>query len=227
MSENKKMGSLTPIPVSDFSALTKNMNKVSTAVIRMEGKIDTVKDDLLPPVAVDAKEARDGVMRLNGRVTALEDADPSHECFEQGRQLRQDTDLAEVKERSKGASKLLWWVLGVSVLVGSAAVGFAISTSVDASTVRTQVEDLDGVDDQVTRHDVQIESLQKAQAEDRKVFLSEVRALPMKVQQVAERRDPTIADIEDVADDLPLTGRERDMMVRILRQAKKRSASNP
>jgi hypothetical protein len=211
----------TPVPIAGLSELSRGLSKLSTSVIRMEGKIDTVKDDLLPPVSRAAQEARDGVLKLNGRVTTLEKTE--HECVDEERQRRQDNDIAETRVKAAGISKLVWWLMGIAIVVGGSVMGFAMATRSDTSEARTQLRDLDGIDDKVVENSVKIQSLEKAQAEDRATYLRTVKSIPNEVEQVARSREPTLEEIEDATDDLPMTGREREMLKRILTKARARA----
>lgn len=213
--------SLTPIPTNDFYAVSRNIVKVGTAVTRIESAVDTIKDDLLPPVSKAAQEARDGVFKLNGRVTALENDE--HKCVDELRQQRQDNDIAENRVATASTSKLVWWLMGIAIVVGGSAMGFALVSKGDSSSAMTQLRDLDGVDTKVAQHDVQIQELQKAQARDRQTYLKTVESLPTKVKEATQRRQPTIEEIESAAVDLPMTERERDMLQRILTKARART----
>lgn len=215
------LGTLTPVPTEDLAVVSRGITKMGNAVVRIETAVSTIKDDLLPPVAKAAQEARDGVLKLNGRVTALENTE--HECVDEERQRRQDNDIAETRVKAAGISKLVWWLMGIAIVVGGSAMGFAMVTRGDTSEARTQLRDLDGIDEKVVEHSVKIQALEKAQAEDRATYLRTVKSIPNEVEQVARNREPTLEEIEDATDDLPMTGREREMLKRILTKARARA----
>lgn len=231
MGDNKPP-SYTPIPYDSdqMKAVSKNLDKVRTAVVSMQRDVSTIKDDLLPPVSEAAKEARDGVFVLQGRVTALEDAPiPSHSCQEGTRQMRQDTDIAETRTKTESIGRLVWWMLAVATALCSAAMGFALSSTVSAATTKARLEDLGNVDEDVVRHSVQIQALERAQAADRELYLNQVKQLPAQVEK-ARLRDLTIEEVSDSTEAFPLTPRERDLIERLLTQAKRRanaSSSGP
>lgn len=204
----------TPVPTGDLVAWSKT-------VVRIESGVNTIKDDLLPPVARDSREARDGVMQLNGRVTALESRS-DHECTELDRQARQDTDIADLRPKIDQTGRLVWWIIGLIVVVGGGAFAFAMTTqsSATANSTRINSQALD-----ISRHERKIESLEKAQQQDRETYLRELRQLPQKVKQAARPVGPTVEDVNAAASDLPLTSKERIQLHKILESAKRRSDS--
>lgn len=226
--DNPPPPSYTPVPYDSepMKTVAKNLDKVRTAVVQVQRDVSTIKDDLLPPVSEAAKEARDGVFVLRGRVTALEGAPlPSHDCHESSRQMRQDTDIAETRTKAESIGRLVWWMLAVSVAICSAAMGFALSSTVSAATAKARLEDLGNVDEDVVRHSVQIQALERAQAEDRKLYLNQIKQLPAQVEK-ARLRDLTIEEVSDSTEAFPLTPRERDLIERMLNQAKQRARAS-
>lgn len=214
------MSTLSPVPSEDIHTLSKNIQRVGTAVTRIEATLGTIKNDLLPPVSESAKEARDGVLQLNQRVSSLEQMpNPKHECYEVERQTKQDTEIAESRIRVLNLWRLVWWMIGIAVMVGASAIGFAILTRSVAAENSTRIENIGG---DIERHEENIKTIRKSQEDDRRIYLKEIRALPVKVQQAAEKRDITIDEVLDTTDDFPLTRGERELMERILKKARKR-----
>jgi len=151
------------------------VQKVGTAVARIEEAVKIIKDDMLPPVAKDAREARISVFDLRSRVKALENKPiPDYKCTETERQERQDTGIYEARTKVSWLSKFVWWAMGLAVVIGGSAVSFAIvteSTSTENSTmIKNQAVEL-------SRHEKKIMELEKTQNEDRKIYLNEIREL--------------------------------------------------
>jgi hypothetical protein len=219
-----RLPTMTPLPIEDLQTVSRNLIKVGTAVTRIEGAVSTIKDVMLPPVADAAKEARDGVLTLNGRVTALESKPPpEYSCSQLERQQQQDTEIAETREKASGLSRLIWWFFAIAGVAASAAIGFAITSTVFSSSAQEQLEDLDGLDTEVAKHGVKIKALEEAQARDRTTYIKHVKNIPAEVEQAVQSRDPTIEEIEHAAEDLPLTTWERDMIKRIMSKARGRN----
>lgn len=213
---------LTPVPTQDLALVSRSISKVGTAVTRIESSVDTIKNDLLPPVAGAAFEARDGVLRLNGRVTAIEGKPaPEHECEEKNRQTRQDNDIAEARVKTQSTSKLVWWLIGIAVVVGGSAISFAILSRTTAAENSMRLESHSG---DITRHEREIDALQKAQQRDRETYLREMRDLPRQVKQAAQSA-PTVEAMEDAADDLHLTPREQRQLMYLLKTARTRGGN--
>jgi len=218
--DRRIMNTLSPIPMEDVHSLSKNISRVGTAVTRIESTLSVIKEDLFPPVAKEAKAAKEGVIELNGRVSSLEGTPPpTYECVEKDRQSKQDTDIAETRIRVANTGKLLWWLIGLAAIVGSSAIGFAILTRSVAAENTARIQ---SVDRDLTRHEQSIDNLRRAQEQDRRTYLKEMRALPVEVQKVAEQRDITIEEVIDTTDDMPLTHGERELMKRILKKASRR-----
>ena len=217
----QRMGTLTPVPFDDLKAVSRNVQKVGTAVTRIESTLGIIKNDLLPPVSEAAKEARDGVLTLSGRVRALEEADPpDHECTESSRQARQDNDIAEVRTRTANIGRLVWWLMGIAVVVGGSAISFAIYTKSTSTENATRIQSYER---DLVRHEDEIKAIEEAQRKDRELYLKEIRALPVKVQQVAEK-EQSIESVIDTVQDFPLTESEKVTLQRILSKARKRSS---
>lgn len=216
----RSLGTLTPVPDPDLRTMARNINSIGSAVTRIDTSVRAIQEDVLPPVASDAKEARDGVLRLDGRVNALESLPPpSHECTETDRQARQDAAIGAGEAKVAHNSRLLWWLLGTLFVVGSSAIGFAMVTG--ASAARTAAS-LEAADATIGRHEGAIKALVEAQARDRETYLREIRALPVKVSETVQASSPPAEQIDDAADELPLWPSERRQLIQILERARAR-----
>lgn len=218
----RTLGTLTPAPEPDLSGMARNINRIGSAVSKIDVSVQSIKEDILPPVAADAKEARDGVLRLDGRVNALESSPPpAHECTETDRQARQDAAIGAGEAKVAHNTRLLWWLLGVLLLVGSSAIGFAMVTG---STAARTAASLEATDETVDRHEGAIKALVEAQARDRETYLREIRALPVKVSETVQASSPPAEQIDDAADELPLWPSERRQLIQLLERARAREA---
>lgn len=199
------------VPTSELLAITQKLTEVA-------GGVKAMQETQLPQVAADAKEARDGVIKLTGwnrdivrRVDSLETSDK-----EQGDDLDQQRASITAQERElAGLSKWRWWVMGVAVTLGLFAAGMAgraLYSQGEASTERN------GLRRDVDRHEDGIETLDKTQRQSRDAIIRAVKAVPVEVQQ--KLPEP---DIEDALDEQPLTKRERQFIDAVLDRAEKRN----
>lgn len=223
--EKRSPISLTPPPEYSSASLAK-------AII--EGRADTkvIKEDLLPPLIKDAREARDKARESLQKVNAHIDDTDSHEhpCIEGPRQGRQDDDIGllkgetiETKAQVGNTSKLVWWLMGIAVTVALIVGGFAVSIRVTAAENVTNIGSIvEDVDDNVDS----IKELRKVQRQDRELYLREVRLLPTKVRQAAVSKPPTIEQMEDTADDIGLNDREQRQLMSLLKRARNRGNGN-
>jgi hypothetical protein len=202
------------VPTSEILDLTK-------IVARMEGKVDTIKDDLLPPVSVAAGEARDGVLVLTNRVEQLEQApDPVYECTrdEEIAALEQlagehGETLATNDERVAGITKSKSWLARILIPLTLAAAG-AAATAIDRSaTVRERAATNA---EAIERHEETIKALRSDDAAGRREIIEAVEAVPAKVQLP----EP---DLDDAMESAPLTEEERRRVRSIIERAEKRN----
>lgn len=211
---------LTPVPSNDLRALSKNVNTVTTAVVRVEGevsgileKLEDLKNDLILPISRNAKEARDGVLKLEQRVQSLEQKEPAVAADEVS-EIK--SDLTGLATGHAGLLKMVWWFLGVALVVGSGAVGFTIFTRTLATTNATRLENHAG---EIKRHESGIKTLEAARRQDQRQLIAELRKIPVKVHQVSVEK-MTVEDIADASGDLRLSSKDRESLIAILGRAK-------
>jgi len=220
MTAKHRDGSVTPIPTEDWAAITRNISTMSNTVVKIESAVETIKDDLLPPVAEAAKVAKEGVIRLEEkqkvnqkRLGALESANPSdHDpcemVIEHGKAISaQERELA-------GLSKWRWWLMGIIVTAIVIAGGWATRSSNELTAVRTTAT---SHSEALKRHDASIEALEKQRQRDLEKIVEGINAVPTKVRAAVPQ--PTI---EDALDAQPLTPREERLVREILDRARKR-----
>jgi len=214
----------TPIPTTDLRLLTE-------AVGRIEGRVTSIQEEQLPPVAKAATEARDGVIRLTerqkatvARVKSLEDRPSLDYQCDKSETIRSNTlaiaiatgSISAQEREIAGLSKWRWWLGGLIVTVVSITIGWALTSNGDARAAQVERQAIKG---NVTRHEVHLQALEKASAADRQVFIKEVRAVPQKVQ--AAMPEP---DIDDAVDDAhELTDGERTRIRAIIKRAERRN----
>jgi len=215
---------LTPVPTTDLDNLT-------ALVIRTDTNVRILKEELLPPLVSDTREARDkareALKSVNDHVS---DSDAHvHPCRETDRQLRQDNDIGKIKSdvvetktTASGLSKLVWWLMGIAVTVALGAGAFAITVRETATANVTHIE---GAIEDINEHEDEIDALREAQQRDRETYLKTMRELPTKVTNAARSippPEPTIESMEEAAEDLPLTPREQRQLMDLLGRARKR-----
>ena len=186
------------------------------AIARIDVGVSFIKEDLLPPVASAAREARDGMLQLKEkdkvtriRLKNLENAPPlSHTCDKEGAISANEQDIA-------GLSKWRWWLMSGIIGVALFAVTCGINAARDMATLQSQDA---AMQNNVKRHEAEIEAIEKARAADRDKIIHEVRAVPVNVKSVIP--DP---DLDDVLDERPLSKRDREIIRAILDRAERRN----
>jgi hypothetical protein len=191
---------------------------ISTKLTELNAGVSFIKDDLLPPVATAANEARDGVQKLTGWNRDIVRRVDKLEVCESEQDQKLDTHSGAITSQEKevaGLSKWRWWVMGIAVTLGLFAAGLAgraLLAQGEASSDRT------GLRRDVDRHEGGMKAIREAQSRDRDQIIREVKAVPTKVQQ--SMPEP---DIDDALDQQALTVREERLIREILRRAEKRN----
>lgn len=220
----RKPDTFSPVPSPDMGALARNITRIHDTVNAIDSSLTLIKEDILPPVQRAAQEARDGVLRLDERVRTLESTPPPpHSCTETDRQATQDAAISTTEAKVGHNSKLLWWLIGSLVVIGGSIVSFAFVTG---STSARTTASLEATTSTVSRHEIELDTLQKDQARDRETFLREIRALPTRVSQTVQAAVPPADQIGDAADELPLRPAERRQLIDLLERARARKQQN-
>lgn len=204
MSPDKRRTS--QVDSDELLSLSKSMASIATSVT-------TISDTQLPAVAADAREARDGVVRLTvaqeelaRRMTNVEDAEPAeHVCHQNGRISAQEKEIAGLGNKWK-------WVAGVSVPLVLAVIGAYVTINRSDAQIQTRI----GVAERtLDRHEKTFESIDKTLQATRADFNRQVKAVPTKVREAV--KEETI-DTEDLA--VHLSEREQREFLRLVRKIK-------
>lgn len=211
-SDNKRT---SVVPTIELMKISEKLTAVATGV-------DSIKNDLFPPVVKAAGEARDGVIELKGwnrdisrRVDGLENEPPPiHEC-KQERTIRDHNGNITAHEREiAGLSKWRWWLMGIVTVAVISGTSWAISSARDITQVQADVRSNDRID---IRQEEHIEALENGQRRMRDEVIKEVRQVPTKVKQELP------SSVLDAIEDQPLTDWEKRQVRDILRRAEKRN----
>ena len=207
----------TPVPTADLMAVT-------ATLVRVDQNVKSIKNDLLPPVAADAREARDKARAAWAQIKEHKQDDDAHEhpCVEGDRQERQDDAIADMRPKVAGLDKWRWWLMGIMVLGVSSAFGFALLTRATATENATRVES-HGQD--LTRHEREIDTLEKSQQADRETYLREVRGIPnatARKVQATPAKAPATETVDRAVEDLPLRPHERRQLRELIDRARDR-----
>lgn len=220
-----KESSKIPLPSSDLLSLT-------NAVTRIDQNVRSIKNDLIPPLSTDTREARDNareaLLKVNGHVA--DNDSHEHPCIEGPRQERQDKDIAKTNDlRSKlsSLSKVFWVAISIVAGVISGSYGYTFSISNQATANHTSNE---SQDKNLDRHEATIAELRKSQQQDRELFIKQQAEMPGKVIEAVKSVRPTVEeledDIEEVADETDelteVEQRHIKQAIVILKRAKQR-----
>jgi hypothetical protein len=211
---DRERKAISQVPTSEIVALTRT-------VARVETKVDTIKDDLLPPVAKAAGEARDGVLGLSARVETLETAPaPVHPCEKKDEiEALEDSTIGHGKALATQGEKVgalsRWRTYLAAILVPlTLAAATAGATAIDRSA--TNRERAASNAQAIERHEAMIKALERSHAAGRREIIRAVEAVPAKVQLP----EP---DLDSAVDSAPLNDEERRRIRAILERAEKRN----
>jgi hypothetical protein len=223
-----KNTTMTPLPTADLVTLT-------TSVARIDQNVRSIKNDLIPPLSTDTREARDkareALTKVNDHVA---DGDShEHPCVEGARQERQDSELAKTRDlRGKYSTlyKIFWVTISIvaGALSGSYGYAFMISNQATANQTSNASQDKN-----LDRHEDTIAELRKAREQDRELFLRQQAEMPTRVVEAVKSARPTVEEIEEnlevVADETPelteVEQRQIKQAIVVLKRAKKRGES--
>ena len=184
------------VPTSEILSLTK-------AVSRIEIGVKTIKDDLLPPVVKDAREAKDACIALNGGIGRA-----AEEVKTQGERL--DThglSITEHEQKIAGLGKTKAWTAGIIIPVILAASAFAGKSIWDAALLRSQV----------TTNTTAITERPPPVSQDTKVFTDAVESLAVRFDAVEDdlEEEEEVIDIEQMFSDPGLSRAEKRQLKRM------------
>lgn len=212
----------TPIPQS--------APELNALVASMDTNLKSIKTDILQPLAKDVREARDTAREARQAIDSHigDRASHSDDCEARERQDKAIEDygkkIAGIEPKIEGLQKWRWSLFGIAFSTLVLAGGFIVATKVSSAVTETQVEqheeDIDDLED-VTK------ALAKAQQDDRETYLRTIKTIPRQAAQEAvnasKATEPTLDEIEDAAEGLPLRPHEQRQLIDILKRARKRS----
>lgn len=212
----------TPIPTSELNSLTKNVAEITVGV-------KALKDDILPPIAKDARKASDAVIQLkswtkdvDNRVKQIEGGRVTHECINQDEinehDRKHDAHATAITAQEKDIVGLTRWRAGLAAIMIPLclfAIGAAAKAIADAATATAERGAQQAI---TTRHEREIDGLETARERDRQAIAKQIKALPSAMQNVVvkaeEQRDPSVGDVRS-----KLTPRSQRQLKRLLDEA--------
>lgn len=199
----------TPIP-TDLLGLARS-------VAQIEGGVESIRRDLLPPVAKAAGRARDGVVRLEGsteelarRVGRLESSPPPpHDCHQESVLRGHGETLTGQEKELAGLTRWRTYLATILVPLLLALLGAGGKAVYDAAMTKAQVEETSR---EVQENSATLRKLTVTVTQDRETILQELRAVPAQVE--AAREDMTLTETR-----ARLSDSQRRRLDRILREA--------
>lgn len=188
----------TPVPTADLV-------KVTESVIRIEESLKSIKIDLLPPVIQESSEARDGVLRLEGRVSVLEAA--PHECIEAERLSFHDRIVSGLEKEIGSISRWKWWILGTILTIGMASVAVVVGTMRDVSVISTEMRTNQR---DLNVYKERIDAVELRTQDERSAIIRELRNISIKLDMRSQR------DLEERIKALPLPALEKEKLYDML-----------
>lgn len=235
---------------SDHQAASKELLSMAQTLAVVSSNVQTLKDTLVPQVSKAASEARDGVIRLEERNTALEirvnnlqeklvsleseyDTPPPHSCLETQRLSKHDDQITEqsrtLASNTKEISGLTqWrnWLASTVVVVALAILGGSFTIWQSATTSSAN---LASTRDDVNRHEQIIQELGKNQKTEFTKFLSKIEHYTSTrdqalLEQFTSHNKLSLEDVEAMIDTLDLSTSEKTQMRRLIKRARLRSS---
>jgi len=215
------MGNKPPFIDPTPSPPPKTPEELAEAVSRIDNGMQRVLEVGLPRL-------EDGIIILDGRVSRLEARPTEHTCIEGPRQIRQDDDIisgkvesVEQAEKIRGLVSFRNIIIGSILTVAGAAIWFALTITNDTTA---NEEKIDAATKAIDRHEQvladlprksDLENLQKAVSRD-------VSNIPAAMKELEESEPPTVIEVEQAAEKLPLKNHELEALHMIFSRAKKR-----
>lgn len=199
----------TPIP-QDLLGLARS-------VAQIEGGVESIRRDLLPPVAEAAGRARDGVVRLESnteelarRVGKLESSPPPpHDCYQEDLLRGHGEALTGQEKELAGLTRWRTYLATILVPLLLAILGAGAKAVYDAAMTKAEVAETSrGVQENTQA----LRQLSVTVTQDRETILRELREVPAQVE--AAREDPTLTETR-----ARLSDSQRRRLDRILREA--------
>lgn len=144
------------------------------AVVRIDQNVTSIKQDLLPPLARDTREARDkareALLRISEHIVDIDAHD--HDCEEKDRQAKQDSELATMSPKISWITKFVWWIIGIVGIGATSAVGFALTIN---SVTAANTEKISRNNEDIKTAIVNLDELRKSTANDSKEFARQIQ----------------------------------------------------
>lgn len=222
MPDRERGEKLTPVPTDTLTSLAKSL-------VNVEARLGVLMDDVVPELAKATKEARDGMIELRSsqrdvarRLQTLESAPPPpHDCKKSTLINGSVRLLDNHKAQLEGITRWRWWLMGASLTVALAATGGFVASLVAQGEAK---QDRAGLRRDLLRHESVISDMMNARVQDREAILKAVSQVPIKVQEVSMVA-PTLDQVSDGLDRLPLKTYEVSQIRALLRRAEQRETN--
>jgi len=198
---------------------------LTTAVGNLTTTVGIIKDDILKPLALDVREARDGVTKLTGwnrdmsrRIENIESIEtPEYECRYEDEILASTNSITAHEMRISGLVGWRRWIAASAIPIAFIAMGFGGAAYRNEGESESDRQELRR---DVERHEQRLDSFNTNQIASRRAIIDEVRAVPRKVRDTIPEQNLNQALHKE-----PLTSDERARIQRILDRAEKRNGN--
>jgi len=189
------------------SSFDENNKKMTESIIRMEMDISTIKNEVLPELKKDVKEARDRTLLESQEIQQLklQLSNPEHSCF-------QVETLTKLDTKVRGWSRLSLVMLPILATIIFGMVGYALKDARSEASMETTLTNSTKVQEELKTN---LKSLENRQRNDTDKILDSLGKLGQQVSRV-ERNNGL--DVDDLVQELP--PRERRKFHKLMKQAK-------
>jgi hypothetical protein len=167
----------SPIPAFDLLSIT-------SSVARIESCVNSIREDVLPPVADSAKKASEGVIALKSttdelgrRVGDLEQ--DTHSCINEERLVEHGQSISKYGVILAELERRRIWIAGVLVTIALALFGITFKTIWDVSAANSLLHHNGKT---IISNTNKIRTVDERTKEDREQIINEIRLLPNKVK---------------------------------------------
>ncbi len=196
-----------------------NQAELFDSVARIEERVTTICDDLIPPVARAAGEARDRAILLTERQAAtterVEKLEGVPAVSQPCTMVKEHAERLSASERDvAGLSRWRWFLMSAVVIVITGAIAWSADSATEMATVQASSRESA---EKLKTHASQLKSLEAQRRRDIEVVVRTLENVPTQVKQAIPE-----PDIDDALDELLLTTHEDRVIREIIQRGQRR-----
>jgi hypothetical protein len=210
-------------PIRSSTVPTAQLIEIKESIARIVVGVEHITDKQLPPVAKDAKEARDGMIKLTGwnrdmsrRLKKVEETPPSHACLHEERIDGHGNAITAHEKQIAGLGSGRKAAVTIGIFAVGIALTFAGKAIWDSSASTTNITN---IQQDVGRHEAMIKAMESHRQADRTEIITAVDRVPDKVKAAVKTE---VVRVDDLPYSEHLTLSERRQVEYVFERAKAR-----